>query len=74
MKMPIRLVVQLRQDNVAATMYNIVGFQTHLAWPEQRRVFSLIPGLENLKITRYGLCIAIASFLQSRSIRRNLSV
>ena len=36
-------------------MYNIVGFQTHLTWPEQRRVFSLIPGLENLKITRYGV-------------------
>ena len=48
-------VVQLRQDNVAATMYNIVGFQTHLTWPEQRRVFSLIPGLENCKITRYGV-------------------
>lgn len=48
-------VVQLRQDNVGATMYNIVGFQTHLTWSEQRRVFSLIPGLENLKITRYGV-------------------
>ena len=48
-------VVQLRQANVAASMYNIVGFQTHLTWPEQRRVFSLIPGLENLKITRYGV-------------------
>lgn len=36
-------------------MYNIVGFQTHLTWPEQRRVFALIPGLENLKITRYGV-------------------
>ena len=48
-------VVQLRQDNVAASMYNIVGFQTHLTWPEQRRVFALIPGLENLKITRYGV-------------------
>ncbi len=48
-------VVQLRQDNVAASMYNIVGFQTHLTWPEQRRVFSLIPGLENLNITRYGV-------------------
>lgn len=48
-------VVQLRQDNVAASMYNIVGFQTHLIWPEQRRVFALIPGLENLKITRYGV-------------------
>lgn len=48
-------VVQLRQDNVATSMYNIVGFQTHLTWPEQRRVFALIPGLENLKITRYGV-------------------
>ena len=48
-------VVQLRQDNVAASMYNIVGFQTHLTWPEQRRVFALIPGLENLKMTRYGV-------------------
>lgn len=48
-------VVQLRQDNVAASMYNIVGFQTHLTRPEQRRVFALIPGLENLKITRYGV-------------------
>ena len=48
-------VVQLRQDNVAASLYNIVGFQTHLTWPEQRRVFSLIPGLENLNITRYGV-------------------
>lgn len=48
-------VVQLRQDNVAASMYNIVGFQTHLTWTEQRRVFALIPGLENLKITRYGV-------------------
>ena len=48
-------VVQLRQDNVAASMYNIGGFQTHLTWPEQRRVFALIPGLENLKITRYGV-------------------
>ena len=48
-------VVQLRQDKVAASMYNIVGFQTHLTWPEQRRVFALIPGLEHLKITRYGV-------------------
>lgn len=48
-------VVQLRQDNVTASMYNIVGFQTHLTWPEQRRVFALIPGLEHLKITRYGV-------------------
>ena len=48
-------VVQLRQDNVSATMYNIVGFQTHLTWPEQKRVFSMIPGLENAKFVRYGV-------------------
>jgi len=48
-------VVQLRQDNGAATLYNMVGFQTHLKWPEQKRVFSLIPGLENCEIVRYGV-------------------
>lgn len=48
-------VVQLRQDNVAATLYNIVGFQTHLKWPEQQRVFKLIPGLENAEFIRYGV-------------------
>lgn len=48
-------VVQLRQDNVAGTLYNIVGFQTNLTFQEQKRVFSLIPGLENAKFVRYGL-------------------
>ncbi|WP_390404391.1 methylenetetrahydrofolate--tRNA-(uracil(54)-C(5))-methyltransferase (FADH(2)-oxidizing) TrmFO [Lacticaseibacillus jixiensis] len=48
-------VVQLRQDNAAASLYNIVGFQTHLKWGEQKRVFSLIPGLEHLDIVRYGV-------------------
>jgi methylenetetrahydrofolate--tRNA-(uracil-5-)-methyltransferase len=48
-------VVQLRQDNSAATLYNIVGFQTHLKWPEQKRVFGLIPGLANAEIVRYGV-------------------
>lgn len=48
-------VVQLRQDNAAATLYNIVGFQTHLKWPEQRRVFGMIPGLENAEFMRYGV-------------------
>lgn len=48
-------VVQLRQDNTAGTLYNLVGFQTHLKFGEQRRVFSLIPGLENLEIVRYGV-------------------
>ncbi|MEY8543335.1 methylenetetrahydrofolate--tRNA-(uracil(54)-C(5))-methyltransferase (FADH(2)-oxidizing) TrmFO [Dubosiella newyorkensis] len=60
-------VVQLRQDNVAGSLYNIVGFQTHLTWPEQRRVFSLIPGLENAKITRYGV-MHRNSFLDSPKI------
>lgn len=48
-------VVQLRQDNAAASLYNIVGFQTHLKWGEQKRVFQMIPGLENAEIVRYGV-------------------
>ncbi len=48
-------VVQLRQDNAIATLYNIVGFQTHLTWPEQKRILSLVPGLENVEIVRYGV-------------------
>jgi methylenetetrahydrofolate--tRNA-(uracil-5-)-methyltransferase len=48
-------VVQLRQDNSSATLYNIVGFQTHLKWPEQRRVFGMIPGLEHAEFLRYGV-------------------
>lgn len=48
-------VVQLRQDNAAASLYNIVGFQTHLKWPEQRRVFGMIPGLEKAEFVRYGV-------------------
>ncbi len=48
-------VVQLRQDNKEATMYNIVGFQTHLKFYEQKRVFSMIPGLNNAEFLRYGV-------------------
>jgi methylenetetrahydrofolate--tRNA-(uracil-5-)-methyltransferase len=48
-------VVQLRQENLGRTMYNLVGFQTHLTFDEQRRVFGLIPGLENAKFLRYGV-------------------
>jgi methylenetetrahydrofolate--tRNA-(uracil-5-)-methyltransferase len=48
-------VVQLRQDNAAATLFNIVGFQTHLKWGEQARVFRMIPGLENAEFVRYGV-------------------
>ena len=48
-------VVQLRQDNAQGTLYNIVGFQTNLKFPEQRRVFGMIPGLENAEFVRYGV-------------------
>lgn len=48
-------VVQLRQDNAAGSLYNIVGFQTHLKWGEQKRVFQMIPGLENATFVRYGV-------------------
>ena len=48
-------VVQLRQDNAVGDLYNIVGFQTHLKWGEQKRVFSMIPGLENARFVRYGV-------------------
>ncbi|WP_121609272.1 FADH(2)-oxidizing methylenetetrahydrofolate--tRNA-(uracil(54)-C(5))-methyltransferase TrmFO [Mesobacillus foraminis] len=48
-------VVQLRQDDAAGTLYNIVGFQTHLKWGPQKEVICLIPGLENAEIVRYGV-------------------
>lgn len=48
-------VVQLRRENLDGTMYNLVGFQTHLTFPEQRRVFRMIPGLENAEFLRYGV-------------------
>ena len=48
-------VVQLRQDNGAASIYNIVGFQTNLKYGEQKRVFSMIPGLENADFVKYGV-------------------
>ncbi|HLO12346.1 MAG TPA: FADH(2)-oxidizing methylenetetrahydrofolate--tRNA-(uracil(54)-C(5))-methyltransferase TrmFO [Pseudoneobacillus sp.] len=48
-------VVQLRQDDAAGTLYNIVGFQTHLKWGPQKEVLQLIPGLENVEIVRYGV-------------------
>ena len=47
--------VQLRRDNEAGTIYNLVGFQTHLTWPEQKRVFSMIPALKNAEFVRYGV-------------------
>jgi methylenetetrahydrofolate--tRNA-(uracil-5-)-methyltransferase len=45
----------LRQDNAAGTLFNLVGFQTHLKWGEQKKVFGLIPGLENAEFVRYGV-------------------
>lgn len=48
-------VVQLRQDDSKKTLYNIVGFQTHLKWGEQKRIINMIPGLENASIVRYGV-------------------
>lgn len=48
-------VVQLRQDNLIGSLYNIVGFQTNLKWSEQRRILRLIPGLENAELMRYGM-------------------
>ena len=48
-------VVQLRRDNADGSIYNLVGFQTHLKWPEQRRVFTMIPALRNARFLRYGV-------------------
>lgn len=48
-------VVQLRQDNVVGSLYNMVGFQTNLKWGEQKRIFSMIPGLKDMEIVRYGV-------------------
>lgn len=48
-------VVQLRRDNKDGSIYNLVGFQTHLRWPEQKRVFSMIPALHDAQFVRYGV-------------------
>ena len=48
-------VVQLRKDNADGSIYNLVGFQTHLKWPEQKRVFTMIPALKNAQFLRYGV-------------------
>ncbi|AXH98690.1 FADH(2)-oxidizing methylenetetrahydrofolate--tRNA-(uracil(54)-C(5))-methyltransferase TrmFO [Sporosarcina sp. PTS2304] len=48
-------VIQLRQDNAAGSLYNLVGFQTHLKWGAQKEILQLIPGLENVEIVRYGV-------------------
>jgi methylenetetrahydrofolate--tRNA-(uracil-5-)-methyltransferase len=63
-------VIQLRQDNAAGTLYNMVGFQTHLKWGEQKRVFSMIPGLKNAEIVRYGV-MHRNTFLNSPKLLRS---
>jgi methylenetetrahydrofolate--tRNA-(uracil-5-)-methyltransferase len=60
-------VVQLRRENMAGTLFNLVGFQTKLTWPEQRRIFRLIPGLENANFARYG-SIHRNTFIHSPSL------
>lgn len=62
-------VVQLRQDDAAGTLYNIVGFQTHLKWGDQKEVFRLIPGLEEAEIVRYGV-MHRNTFINSPSLLR----
>ena len=57
-------VVQLRQDNAAGSVFNLVGFQTHLKFGEQKRVFSMIPSLKNAEFVRYGV-MHQNTFLQS---------
>lgn len=60
-------VVQLRRENTAGTLFNMVGFQTKLTWPEQRRIFRLIPGLENAQFARFG-SIHRNTFIHSPSL------
>jgi len=62
-------VVQLRKENIRGTLLNLVGFQTHLTWSEQKRVFRLIPGLENAEFVRYGV-MHRNSFLNAPKVLR----
>lgn len=63
-------VVQLRQDDASKSMYNIVGFQTHLTWDEQKRIIRMIPGLEKANILRYGV-MHRNTYLESPKILNN---
>ena len=67
-------VVQLRQDNLKGNLYNIVGFQTNLTYPEQKRVFSLIPGLKNVKFYRYGLMHRNSYICSPIALNKDLSL
>jgi len=64
--------VQLRQDNLAGSMYNMVGFQTNLKFPEQRRIFRMIPGLENAEFLRYGQMHRNTFIFSPRLLRQTL--
>ena len=67
-------VIQLRQDNVSGSLYNIVGFQTNLTYAEQKRVFGLIPGLENAKYVRYGLMHRNTYVCAPKCLNKDLSI
>ena len=66
-------VVQLRRDNAAGTLYNLVGFQTHLKFPEQKRVFSLIPALKNAEFVRYGVMHRNTYLNAPKTLKRDFS-
>ena len=66
-------VVQLRRENAKGTLFNIVGFQTNLKFPEQKRVFSLIPGLENCDIIRFGVMHRNTFINSPKQLDKNLS-
>lgn len=67
-------VLQLRQDNLLGNLYNIVGFQTNLTYPEQKRVFRMIPGLENAKFVRYGLMHKNSYICSPLALSKNMSL
>ena len=67
-------VVQLRKENKDGTLYNIVGFQTNLKFPEQKRVFSMIPGLQNAEFMRYGVMHRNSFINSPKLLNRNLSL
>lgn len=67
-------VVQLRKENAKGSLYNLVGFQTNLKFPEQKRVFSLIPGLENAEFMRYGVMHRNTFLNSTKLFNKNLSL
>ena len=67
-------VVQLRRENADATLFNLVGFQTNLKFPEQKRVFSLIPGLENAEFVRYGVMHRNSFINSPKLLNKDLSL